>query len=122
MLELEKVTEISTEIAKANFGPENVVRVESEPTADSQGEEALNLLIVMAPAIAESIDGDAVLDTLVQIIDRLQQAGDERFPIIEYATEEELADLDSTLMRNIFFSGRCDLPRHNRAVHQGRWT
>jgi hypothetical protein len=95
MLELEKVTEISTEIAKANFGPENVVRVESEPTADSQGEEALNLLIVMAPAIAESIDGDAVLDTLVQIIDRLQQAGDERFPIIEYATEEELADLDS---------------------------
>jgi hypothetical protein len=95
MLDLEKVTQISTEVAKANFGAENVVRVESEPTTDSQGEEALNLLIVMAPAIAESIDGDAVLDTLVQIVDRLQQAGDERFPIIEYATEEELADLDS---------------------------
>jgi hypothetical protein len=41
------------------------------------------------------MDGEAVLNTLVQIVDRLQQAGDERFPIIEYATEEELADFDS---------------------------
>jgi len=94
-LDMEKVTQISTEVAKANFGGENVVRVESEPTADSQGEEALNLLIVMAPSVAESIEGEAVLNTLVQIVDRLQQAGDERFPIIEYATEEELADVDS---------------------------
>jgi hypothetical protein len=95
MLDMEKVAQISTEVAKANFGRENVVRVESEPTADSQGEEALNLLIVMAPSVEGSIDGEAVLNTLVQIVDRLQQAGDERFPIIEYATEEELADFDS---------------------------
>ena len=95
MLDLERVTQISTEVAKVNFGAENVVRVESEPTTDSQGEEALNLLIVVAPALAETISGEAVVDTLSQIIDRLQEAGDERFPIIEYATEEELADVDS---------------------------
>jgi len=95
MLELEKVTQISTEVAKANFGAQNVVRVESEPTADSEGQEALNLLIVIAPGVMEAVDGDEVLDTLVQIVDRLQEAGDDRFPIIEYATEEELADIDS---------------------------
>lgn len=95
MLDLQKVTEISTEVAKAHFGAQNVVRVESEPTTDSDGQEALNLLIVIAPGVIETIDGDEVLDTLVQIIDRLQEAGDERFPIIEYATEEELADIDS---------------------------
>jgi hypothetical protein len=95
MLDLEKVTQISTEIAKANFGSQNVVRIESEPTTDSGGQEALNLLIVVAPGFAEAINGDAVLDTLVQIIDRLQEGGDDRFPIIEYATEEELADIDS---------------------------
>jgi len=95
MLDMETIKQFSTEIAKANFGVENVVRVEIEPSADSQGEEALNLLIVMAPSVAESIDGEAVLNTLGQIIDRLQKAGDERFPIIEYATEEELADFDS---------------------------
>src|SRR5712671_3425209 len=60
MLDLENVTQISTEVARANLGSQNVVRVESEP-----------------------------------IIDRLQEAGDDRFPIIEYATEEELADIDS---------------------------
>jgi len=95
MLDLEKVTQISTEIAKANLGSQNVVRVESEPTTDSAGQEALNLLIVIAPGVADTVSGDAVLDTLVQIIDRLQEAGDDRFPIIEYATEEELADIDS---------------------------
>ena len=95
MLELEKVTQISAEVAKANFGSQNVVRVESEPTTDSAGQEALNLLIVIAPDVVETINGDAVVDTLVQIIDRLQEAGDDRFPIIEYATEEELADIDS---------------------------
>jgi hypothetical protein len=97
MLDLEQVTQISTEIANANFGSQNIIRVESEPTADSDGKDALNLLIVVAPTFAETItiNGDAVLDTLVQIVDRLQEAGDDRFPIIEYATEEELADIDS---------------------------
>ena len=95
MLDLEQVTQISTEIARANFGSQKIVRVESEPTADLDGNEALNLLIVVAPDFAEAINGDAVLDTLVQIVDRLQEAGDDRFPIIEYATEEELADIDS---------------------------
>ena len=44
MLDLAKVGQISTEVAKANFGSQNVVRVESEPTSDSEGQEALNLL------------------------------------------------------------------------------
>jgi hypothetical protein len=97
MLNLEQVTQISTEIARANFGPQNIIHVESEPTTDSDGKDALNLLIVVAPSFAETItiNGDAVLDTLVQIVDRLQEAADDRFPIIEYATEEELADIDS---------------------------
>jgi len=95
MLDLAKVAQISTEVAQANFGSQNVVRVESEPTSDSEGQEALNLLIVIAPGVVETVSGDAILDTLVQIIDRLQKAGDDRFPIIEYATEEELADIDS---------------------------
>jgi hypothetical protein len=95
MLDMETIRQFSTEIAKANLGRENVVRVESEPTTDSQGEEALNLLIVIAPGIAETFNGEEVVNTLVQISARLRQAGDERFPIIEYATEEELADFDS---------------------------
>jgi hypothetical protein len=95
MLDMDTIKQFSTEIAKANFGAENVVRVESEPTEDSQGEEALNILIVIAPGVVENFTGDDVVDTLVQINDRLLDAGDERLPIIGYATEEELADIDS---------------------------
>jgi hypothetical protein len=95
MLDMETIKQFSTEIARSNFGAENVVRVASEPTVDFYGKDALDLLIVIAPGLADSFTGDDVLDTLVQISDHLQRAGDERFPIISYATEEELADVDS---------------------------
>jgi hypothetical protein len=95
MIDLERVSQISTDVAKANLGPQNVLRVVSEPTTDSEGTEALRLLIVMAPGLDEAVSDNAVVDTLVQIVDRLRDAGEERFPIIEYATEEELADIDS---------------------------
>jgi hypothetical protein len=45
MLDMDTIKQFSTEIAKANFGAENVVRVESEPTKDSYGKEALDILI-----------------------------------------------------------------------------
>jgi hypothetical protein len=93
MLDLEEVTQISSEIAKANLPPQGVVRVESEPAVDSAGQDALHLIIVVAPEAADKITGDAVVDTLVQIHDRLRDAGDERFPIIEYTTEAELEEI-----------------------------
>jgi hypothetical protein len=93
MLDIEEVTKISSEIAKANLPPQGVVRVESEPTVDSEGQDALRLTIVVAPEAADRISGDAVVDTFVQIHDRLRDAGDERFPIIEYTTEAELEEI-----------------------------
>jgi hypothetical protein len=95
MVDMETIGQFSTEIAKANFGAENVVRVESEPTVDSTGEEALDILIVVAPSLPDNFTGDDVVDTLVQISARLMESGDERLPLIRYATEEELADIDS---------------------------
>ncbi len=95
MLDMETIRQLSTEIAKANFGTENVVRVESEPTVDSMGEEALDILVVVAPSLPDHFTGDDVVDTLVQISARLMESGDERLPLIRYATEEELADIDS---------------------------
>jgi len=95
MIDLEKISQISADVARANLGPRNVLRVVTEPTTDFEGGEALRLLIVIAPGVAEATSDAAAGDTLVQIIDRLQDAGEERFPIVEYATEEELADIDS---------------------------
>jgi hypothetical protein len=112
MLDMETIKQVSTEIAKANFGPENVVRVESEPTVDSTGKEALDILIVVAPSVPDNLTGDNVVDTPVQISARLMEAGDEHLPIIGYATEEELADevqADLTPPDPQHFFGRCYL-------------
>jgi len=95
MIDIEKVSQIAGDAAKANLGSQNVLRVESEPTTDWEGDEALSLLIVIAPGVAESANDNAFLNILAQISDRLLDAGEERFPFVHYATEEELADVDS---------------------------
>jgi hypothetical protein len=95
MMSFDEITGMATEVAKANLGADNVLRAEATPAVTFEGDDALGVLIVMAPGVAENVDGDAVLETLHQIIERLQKTGDERFPILEWATEEELADVDS---------------------------
>jgi hypothetical protein len=51
----------------------------SDLTTDSQGKEGLDILIVVAPSLPDNFIGDDVLDTLVQISDRLQRAGTNAF-------------------------------------------
>ena len=92
----EKINQIVREVAKANLAPYASGQVVNEPTTDSAGQDALRITIVIAPDAAPKIKGDAVVDTLVQIQDRLREAGEERFPIIQYATEEELENSGDT--------------------------
>ena len=86
----DKINQIVREVAAASLAPYASGRVINEPTTDSTGQDALRITIVIAPDSAPKINGDAVLGTWVQIQDRLQAAGEERFPIIQFATEEEL--------------------------------
>ena len=64
----------------------------AQPSVDSEGRHALRIIIVLTPGSVPAIGGDAALDTLVQIREKLHAAGEERLPIVEYATLEELAD------------------------------
>ena len=91
MLDLEKVNQLAAEAAAASFGKANVSRVSSEPTVDSTGREALRILIVFpGKSIPKEVSGDAVLKNLVRLDNMLQQNGDDRLPILQYATEDEL--------------------------------
>jgi|SRR4051794_36450415 hypothetical protein len=94
MLEAQKITDIVTEVAAAKLSSANFERAESEEATDSEGHDALRIMIVLKPGVAERLNGDTVLDTLVQIQRRLAAAGEDRLPIVEYATEEELAGGD----------------------------
>jgi hypothetical protein len=82
---------IATSVATATLGNGSVSVVNITPTTDSVGDAALRITIVLTPGVADSISGDAALNTLVQLQQKLQKEGDDRFPIIEYATEDELA-------------------------------
>jgi hypothetical protein len=79
------------QVMVSELGQNNVVRVDWEPTADSLGREALKIIVVIAPNSVQRIK-DTVLDALVSLHQRLDEMGDSRAPIVEYATEAELAE------------------------------
>ena len=76
--------------AVSNLGANNVARVIVEPALDSEGEEALRVTVVLKRYRAKQLSGDAVLDTLVSIRRRSQEMGEQRMPLVQYATEQEL--------------------------------
>ena len=96
MLDPVKISKIVEKVATSNLTPEIVEGVLAEPAIDSEGQEALRITIVIKPGAAVRLNGDAVLDTLVQIQDRLREAGELRFGIVEYATKAELEASDDS--------------------------
>ena len=78
------------EIARRNFGPENIVRAIVEPWSDWLGNDAFRVTLVIAPEA--DLSGRAASDTSVQTNQRLLRQGEERRAFIFYATEDELAD------------------------------
>ena len=83
MLDEKRIREIVQEVATANLTSANVSSVSSSAAVDSEGHDALRITIVIKPGSASRIKGDATLDTLVGIQDRLRAEGEERFPIVE---------------------------------------
>jgi hypothetical protein len=90
MLTPVQISEVAEEVARAKLTPKVVKQVLAEPTTDSEGHEALRVTIVIESGAANRIKSDSILDTLVQIQDRLREAGEDRFAIVEYATQDEL--------------------------------
>ena len=94
MLQIDDIEREAEEVAKKNFGPDNVVRVLVAPMVDLDGDDAWRVTIVLNPKIVDAIGGGAVLDNLIEIHNRLWNKGERRLPFVEFATEEELAQGD----------------------------
>jgi hypothetical protein len=93
MLDTDQIARIVTGAVEANAAPNSVRRVMTEPAATFDGEEAVRITIVLTPeAVDQLANGDPV-DVLGRIWDGLHDAGDDRFPILQYATEAELEDV-----------------------------
>ncbi len=95
MFSLTKVNRIVDLAASAVLQPDKLRRVFSDYTTDSDGRDALLLTIVLRTDKAKEVTGDTAVDTIVRIHNDLESFGEERLPIIEFATEAELeADAD----------------------------
>jgi hypothetical protein len=90
MLTSDEITKLVTDIARANLTREAIDRAVVEPAIDSAGQEALRITIVISPDAADKFNDDALLDTLAAVQNQLRGKSEDRFPIIEYATEDEL--------------------------------
>jgi hypothetical protein len=91
MLDEKRIREIAHAVATDKLTSANVTSVSSSAAIDSEGNDALRITIVIKSGSASKITGDAALDTLVGIQQRLRAAGEERFAIVEYATKKELS-------------------------------
>jgi hypothetical protein len=97
MLSMDKLTEIARDVAVSQFGAKRVQKVVVKPMTDWTGADAISVLYVLHPAAArllgKSFIGGRVLDGF---IDRLDEAGEPRYPYIRYATQVELDAVDDT--------------------------
>jgi len=88
MLAPTKINELVNKAASAILKrPAGIQRVLSRPALDSEGHEALHITIVLKRGSA---------DTLVEIDRALRDAREDRFPIIDFVTEEELESVGAT--------------------------
>ncbi len=93
MLQEDQIAQIVTRAVEANAAPNSVRRVMTEPAATFDGEEAVRITIVLTPEAVDQLANGDPIDVLSRIWDGLRSAGDERFPILQYATEAELEDV-----------------------------
>jgi hypothetical protein len=87
----ERVIEIAKSVAAEN----NVsfASIQTAPALDSSGSEAIEIKIVLTPGSANSIMGERSARTIVEVIRKLADAGEGRFPIVRY--EEQGASAGS---------------------------
>ena len=91
MLDDKRIAEIARAVAREKLSSKWFKDVLVEPATDSEGKDAVRITIIIAPSAVRRLHGEAVLQTLVEIRNRLDAEGESRFPIVEYATQEELA-------------------------------
>ena len=92
MLERNEIHRIALDVARTNLPASAIKGTAVEPAIGSTGEEILRITIVIEADAVDRISGESTLNTLVQMRKRIREAGDERLPIVEYATEEDLQD------------------------------
>ena len=92
MLESPDVVKLMKQVAAGVLPASQLVEVRSEPMTDFDGRDVLRITLVLSEEAAKSFGGERALNLLTDIRDSLLRKGDERFPLIYYATPADLSD------------------------------
>ncbi len=76
------------------LGEANVLRVEHVPSTDSRGRDTFRVTVILAPSAQRRITGDMSIGAIGRLMNVLTAFGVAGTPILQYATEDELADHD----------------------------
>ena len=93
-MKLADETEALWRILRKQRGPLKPTRIEIRPTADSTGDPALEVWVLVSDATPES---DLVFENTQPIRNRvkevLREIGEERWPYVQFRTESEYNDM-----------------------------
>ncbi|GJE60805.1 hypothetical protein [Methylobacterium trifolii] len=91
MASLRESSDLARKAANVSLGHETVVEAYGEATEDSEGKDAIRIVLVIPPQRAGELTGDQFLEVIGRIRRELSDAGETRTPIIQYATTDDLA-------------------------------
>jgi len=77
----------------SELGPKNVVGLRFEPDADAEGQAILKIVIVLSSTAVVKLKGIRIVGALTRLRERLMEMGEDRAPIVQYATKEEVRQL-----------------------------
>jgi hypothetical protein len=92
MLEAPQIQKLMRQVAAGILPTKSLLEVRSETAEDSEGHEALKITLVLADDAIDGLTPDQLVGLFREVRDCLQQKGDERFPLLSYATR---ADVES---------------------------
>lgn len=94
MLNEPQLQKLMTDVVHGRLPKMQLEQVLTEPMIDSDGENALRITLVLSTESARALTGDETLGLLVEVQESLRREGEERFAIIEYATQDDLHEQD----------------------------
>jgi hypothetical protein len=95
MLNDGQLQDLTTRVASRFIPSAGLERVMTRLFSDSEGNDAVRITLVLTRSAADSLTGDQALDILTKLRAKLFEEGEERFPLVEYATEAELVEANA---------------------------
>ncbi len=91
MLSLPQIDAAAADVAAAALPPGALIRAESWAYDGMDNEDQLRVMLVVKESEFPRITGQHLLELVYQLQVRLQADGEDRFAVVEFATDEELA-------------------------------